>query len=324
MEFKEYYKTLGVGQSASADEIKKAYRGLARKFHPDVSKEADASTRMAEVNEAYAVLSDPEKRAAFDKLAQRRAAGQDFQPPPGWDAGFDFSGAGTPVGDDGDFSDFFNALFGRAARARRGGAYNGGARGQMRGADQHAKVSINLADAYDGATRSLALREARLDESGNVVNADRVLEVRIPKGVKEGQSIRLRSQGSPGFNGGPPGDLYLEVEFERDARYRVDGRDVTQTVPVSPWEAALGATVEVATPSGRVEVNVPAGSNNGRKLRLKGRGIPGGSGAEPGDLYLELELVLPPASNDKARELYQTMAREFSSFKPREQMGAQR
>ncbi len=316
MEFKEYYKTLGVEPTASADDIKKAYRKLARKYHPDVSKEADASSRMAEVNEAYAVLSDPEKRAAFDKLAQRRASGEDFAPPPGWDAGFGFADAGSPVGDDGDYSDFFNTLFGRAARARQGS----GARAQMRGTDQHAKISINLADAYHGATRSLALRETRLDESSNVVNAERVLEVRIPRGVKAGQSIRLRGQGSPGFNGGTAGDLYMEVEFEPDARYRVEGRDVTQTVPVAPWEAALGATIEVPTPAGRVEVNVPAGSNNGRKLRLKGRGIPG---EPPGDLYLELELATPPAKDDKAREVYQTMAREFSLFNPREQMGAQ-
>ena len=315
MEFKEYYKTLGVEKTASEAEIKKAYRTLARKYHPDVSKEADASARMAEVNEAYAVLSDPEKRAAFDKLAERRAAGQDFQPPPGWDAGFDFSDAGSPVGDNGDFSEFFNTLFGRAARARRGG----GGQAQMRGGDHHARISIALADAYHGTTRPLALREARLDESGNVVTAERVLDVRIPKGVKEGQIIRLRGQGSPGLNGGPAGDLYLEVEFEPDPRYRVEGRDVTQKELVAPWEAALGAHIEVPTPSGRVEVNVPAGSNNGRKLRLKGRGIPGNP---PGDLYLELELALPPANTEKARELYQTMAREFSSFKPREQMGA--
>jgi len=316
MEFKEYYKTLGVEPTASADDIKKAYRKLARKYHPDVSKEADASSRMAEVNEAYAVLSDPEKRAAFDKLAQRRSSGEDFAPPPGWDAGFGFGDAGSPVGDDGDYSDFFNTLFGRAARARQ----SGGARAQMRGTDQHAKISINLADAYHGATRSLALRETRLDESSNVVNAERVLEVRIPRGVKAGQSIRLRGQGSPGFNGGTAGDLYMEVEFEPDARYRVEGRDVTQSVPVAPWEAALGATIEVPTPAGRVEVKVPDGSNNGRKLRLKGRGIPG---EPPGDLYLELELATPPAKDDKAREVYQTMAREFSSFNPREPMGAQ-
>ena len=318
MEFKEYYKTLGVEQTASADEVKKAYRTLARKYHPDVSKEANASARMAEVNEAYAVLSDPQKRAAFDKLAQRRAAGRDFQPPPGWDEGFEFSDAGSSTGGDGDFSEFFNTLFSRAAHARRGG----GAQAQMRGGDHHARILIDLADVYHGATRPLALREARLDESGNVVTAERVLDVQIPKGVKQGQSIRLRGQGSPGLNGGAAGDLYLEIELELDARYRIEGRDVTQTVPVAPWEAALGASIEVPTPSGRVEVNVPTGSNNGRKLRLKGRGIPGASGAEAGDLYLELELALPPANNEKARELYQTMAREMSSFNPREQMGA--
>ena len=317
MEYKDYYAILGVPKTATQAEIKKAYRKLARELHPDTNKDPDAEKSFKEANEAYAVLSDPEKRAAFDKLAQRRAAGQDFQPPPGWDAGFDFSDTGSPVGDDGDFSEFFNTLFGRAARARHGG----GARAQMRGADQHAKISINLADAYHGATRSLALREARLDESGNVVSAERVLDVRIPKGVKEAQSIRLRGQGSPGLNGGPAGDLYMEVEFEPDPRYRVEGRDVTQKELVAPWEAALGAHIEVPTPSGRVEVNVPAGSNNGRKLRLKGRGIPG---SPPGDLYLELELALPPANTEKARELYQTMAREFSSFNPREQMGAQR
>ena len=320
MEFKEYYKTLGVEASASPDEVKKAYRTLARKYHPDVSKEANASSRMAEVNEAYAVLSDPEKRAAFDTLAQRRAAGRDFQPPPGWEPGFDFSNASSPAGNDGDFSEFFNTLFSRAAQRRRAG----GANPPMRGGDQHAKISIELADAYHGATRALALREARLDDSGSVVTAERVLDVQIPKGVKQGQSIRLRGQGSPGLNGGAAGDLYLEVEFEPDARYRIDSRDVTQTVPVAPWEAALGASIEVPTPSGRIEVNVPMSSKNGRKLRLKGRGIPGASGAEAGDLYLELELALPPANSDKARELYQTMAREMSSFNPREQVGAQR
>jgi curved DNA-binding protein len=270
---------------------------------------------MAEVNEAYAVLSDPEKRVAFDKLAQRRAAGQDFQPPPGWDTGFDFSDAGSSTGNEGDFSEFFNTLFSRAARAHRGA----GAQAQMRGGDHHASISIDLADAYHGTTRPLVLREARLDESGNVVTAERVLDVRIPKGVKEGQSIRLRGQGSPGLNGGPAGDLYLEIHFEPDARYRIEGRDVTQTLPVAPWEAALGARIEVPTPSGRVDVNVPPNSNNGRKLRLKGRGIPG---HPPGDLYLELELALPPADTEKARQLYQTMAREMSSFNPREQIGA--
>jgi len=317
MEFKEYYQTLGVEKTAAADEIKRAYRSLARKFHPDVSKEADASARMAEINEAYAVLSDPEKRAAFDKLSQRRASGQDFQPPPGWDAGFEYSDAGTPGENAEDFSDFFNTLFGRSARAR--GA--GGARAQMRGGDHHAKIIIDLADAYHGAARPISLRAARLDESGHVVTDERTLDVQIPKGVKEGQSIRLRGQGSAGIGGATAGDLYLEIAFESNAAYRIDGRDVTQTVPVAPWEAALGASIEVPTPSGRVEVNVPKGSANGRKLRLKGRGIPGaGSSNSAGDLYLELELTLPPADDEKSLQLYATMKREFAAFNPRQHM----
>lgn len=312
MEFKEYYQTLGVENTAAAAEIKKAYRTLARKYHPDVSKEANASARMAEVNEAYAVLSDPEKRAAFDKLSKRRAAGHDFQPPPGWDAGFEFSNGGSSNEAAGDYSDFFNTLFGHAAHARRGGAHR-----QMRGGDHHAKILIDLADAYHGATRPIALRAARLDESGHVVTDERVLDVQIPKGVREGQSIRLRGQGSAGLGGAAAGDLYLEIHFKPDSNYRIDGRDVTQTVPVSPWEAALGASIEVPTPSGRVKVNVPKGSANGRKLRLKGRGIPGDPA---GDLFLELELALPPADDEKARQLYETMAREMSSFNPRRHM----
>jgi curved DNA-binding protein len=314
MEFKDYYQILGVDRKAEPDEIKKAYRKLARKFHPDVSRESDAAKRMAEVNEAYTVLSDPEKRVAYDTLGERRAAGQEFHPPPGWDAGFEFSDA--DFGDIDGYSEFFSSLFGRAGRAARAGRARGEAR--MRGADHHAKIMIDLADAYHGATRSVSLRGAHLDESGHVVTEDRVLDVQIPKGVKKGQSIRLRRQGGAGFGGGPAGDLYLEVHFAPDAHYRVDGRDVTQTVPVAPWEAALGAKIEVPTPSGRVEVTVPAGSKNGRRLRLKGRGIPGDP---PGDLYLELELALPPADSDKARKLYETMAREMP-FNPREQMGA--
>jgi curved DNA-binding protein len=309
MEFRDYYQTLGVARGAPVDEIKKAYRKLARKYHPDVSKEADAERRMREVNEAYAVLSDPEKRVAYDELGNRYGAGQEFQPPPDWGAGFEFSGSGAP-GDmhDESFSDFFSSLFGRAGRGR-------GAAGaqRMRGGDHHARILIELADVYEGATRAITLRGARVDDSGRVVTDQRVLNVRIPKGLAEGQQIRLAGQGAPGLAGGPPGDLYLEVQFRPDPRYRVQGRDVHETVPVAPWEAALGATIEVPTPSGRVQVSVPAGSQTGRKLRLKGRGIPGDP---PGSLYLQLEVVLPPADTDKARKLYETMARELA-FDPR-------
>ena len=311
MEFKDYYQVLGVDKTAPADEIKKAYRKLARKYHPDVSKERDAEKRMQEVNEAYAVLSDTEKRAAYDQLGSRWQTGQDFQPPPGWDAGFEFSGDGADDPQAADFSDFFASLFGRAGRDR-------GARApRMRGGDHHAKILIDLADAYQGATRALNLRAPKLDASGRVVTEERTLNVQIPKGMTEGQYIRLAGQGSPGIGGAPAGDLYLEVGFSPDARFRVERRDVFETVPVAPWEAALGATIELPTPSGNVQVKVPAGSQAGRKLRLKGRGIPGNP---PGDLYLVLEVVLPPAETDKTRQIYQTMARELA-FNPRQKMG---
>ncbi|MBZ0132744.1 MAG: DnaJ domain-containing protein [Rhodocyclaceae bacterium] len=312
MEFRDYYQILGVEKTATADEIRKAYRKLARKYHPDVSKEPDAEKRMREINEANAVLSDPEKRLAYDQLGNHYRTGQEFQPPPGWDAGFEFSGDGAHGERAADFSDFFASLFGHAGAGRGAGGH------RARGGDHHAKILIDLADAYHGATQSITLRTAKLDASGHVVAEERALKVQVPKGVKEGQHIRLSGQGGPGLGGGTAGDLYLEVFFKPDPRYRTEGPDVYESIPVTPWEAALGASIEVPTPAGPVRVNVPAGSQTGRKLRLKGRGIPG---TPAGDLYLVLELVLPPAGTDKARQLYETMAREMD-FKPRQGMGA--
>ena len=313
MEFKDYYQALGVDRSATADEIKKAYRRLARKYHPDVSKEPDAEQRMQEINEAWAVLSDPEKRAAYDQLGHRYRAGQDFQPPPDWDAGFEFTGAAEdPFGADPAFSDFFASLFGGLG----GGAGFGGrhTRFRMRGEDHHAKVMIDLEDAFHGATRQVTLRSPVMDEHGRVQLREHTLNVRVPEGVRDGQVIRLAGQGQSGAGGGPPGDLYLELRFRPHARYRVEGRDIHETVPVTPWELALGATLKIDTPAGQVEVKVPKGSQNGRRLRLKGRGIPG---KPPGDLYLVLEVVLPPADSEKARSLYEQMATELA-FDPRQ------
>lgn len=310
MEFKDYYDTLGVARSATADEIKKAFRRLARKYHPDVSKEPNAEARMKEINEAFAVLSDPEKRAAYDQIGQGFHAGQEFRPPPDWDAGFEFSGRGFSGAEAADFSDFFSELFG--TRMGRTGARGGGF--HMRGEDHHAKIMLDLEDAYQGASRTLTLRVPRMDAYGRTVLAEHTLNVRIPKGIHEGKVIRLAGQGNPGMGGGQPGDLYLEVHFKAHPRYRVEGRDVYASLPVAPWEAALGASVAASVPDGTVEVRIPAGSQTGRKLRLKGRGIPGTS---PGDLYLVLETVLPPANTPKARELYETMAREMA-FNPRQ------
>ncbi|SDM29170.1 curved DNA-binding protein [Oryzisolibacter propanilivorax] len=326
MEFKDYYKILGVAKDATAEDIKKAYRKLARKYHPDVSKEPDAAARMAEVNEANTVLSDPEKRAAYDQLgrAAPHGAGQGFRPPPNWDAGFEFTGGpqGAEGMDSAQFSDFFEELFGRAARAQHGGGgghSHGGRAREQRGSDHHARIELELQDAYHGAERTLSLRGARLDDAGRLVNEERQLQVTIPKGVREGQLIRLAGQGAPGMGGAPAGDLFLEVQFKPDVRWRAEDRDVYQSVPLAPWEAELGGPIEVTTPGGQtVEVTVPARWKPGRKLRLKERGIPA---ATPGDLYLELQVVLPQAATEAQQQAWRELARAYPSFNPRRTQG---
>jgi curved DNA-binding protein len=310
MQFKDYYQILGVSKGASQDDIKKAYRKLARQYHPDVSKEPDAAKRMAEVNEAHTVLGDPEKRAAYDAVGAR--SGDDVRPPPGWNAGYEYGDAGAQ----GDFSEFFEQMFGRARAGARRTHASGGARASMRGEDHHARIELELIDAYRGAERAITLNSAKLDEQGRLIPEQRTLQVKIPQGVKESQLIRLAGQGSPGFNGGPAGDLFLEVHFRPDARWRADGRDVTQTLRVTPWDAALGGQIEVGMPDGKtVQVTVPAGSGGGRKLRLKGRGIP--SGSAPGDLYLELEVAVPGAVTSEQKTAWQALAASYPGFDPR-------
>ncbi|MEC9483616.1 MAG: DnaJ C-terminal domain-containing protein [Halomonas sp.] len=310
MEFKDYYQILGVDKAATIPDIKKAYRKLARKYHPDISKEPDAALRMQEINEAKTVLTDPEKRAAYDQLGERYRDGQEFRPPPDWDAGFEYSGGGFDEFDLGEFSDFFANLFGHAGRPRS----HAHRTYQMRGGDRHARIFIDLNDAYHGAARSVTLHVPQTDPQGHVSLQEHTLKVRIPKGIKEGQHIRLAGQGHPGAGGGEPGDLYLEVHFTPSPDYRVEGKDVFATLRVAPWEAALGGAIDVPTPSGQVHLKIPKGSQAGRKLRLKGRGIPG---PEPGDLYFVLDVVLPPANTDKARQFYETMARDLA-FNPRQ------
>lgn len=311
MQFKDYYEILGVARDESAENIKKAFRKLARKYHPDVSKEADAELRMKEINEAYAVLSDPEKRAAYDQLGRGYRPGQEFHPPPDWDAGFEFSGGGFGPGQGAEFSDFFSELFGRMGGARGFGAHHGDFR--MPGQDHHAKVMLDIEDAFTGPTRQISLRVPQVDAQGRPHLATRTLNVRIPRGVYEGQVIRLAGQGSAGMGGGPAGDLLLEVHFNPHGRFRVEGRDLHLALPLAPWEAALGAVVEVPLPEGAIKVRVPEGAQSGRQLRVRGKGIPGNP---PGDLMLDLHVVLPPADTPKAREFYQTMARELA-FDPR-------
>ncbi|QGU31641.1 DnaJ C-terminal domain-containing protein [Thermochromatium tepidum] len=306
MEYKDYYAVLGVPRDASAEDIKKAFRRLARKYHPDVSKEKDAEQRMREVNEAYAVLSDPEKRAAYDQLGRGYRPGQEFHPPPGWDAGFEFSGHGFSPHEAAGFSEFFAELFG--GLGGRGFQTRGDA-----GQDHHARIYLDIEDSFTGATRSISLRAPRLDEHGRLVLDTRTLNVKIPKGVSEGQVIRLAGQGAPGTGGGRAGDLLLEVRFNPHPRFRPAGRDLHLRLPVTPWEAALGGIVSVDLPSGPVKVRIPPGTDSGRILRVRGRGIPS---QPPGDLLLEVRVVLPPADTPQARALYEQMARELA-FNPR-------
>ena len=313
MDFKDYYAIMGVRRDATQDDIKRAYRKLARKYHPDVSKEPDAELRFKEVGEAYEVLKDPEKRAAYDQLGADWKAGQEFRPPPDWDAGFEFSGGGFDGGASG-FSDFFESLFGGFSSTRGGRAHAGF---QAQGEDHHSRVLIDLEDAFNGASRSVTLRAPETDRSGHVIMRERTLNVRIPKGVKQGQRIRLAGQGAPGLGGGQRGDLFLEIEFRPHPLYRAEGRDLTLELPITPWEAALGATIKVPTPAGKVDLKIPPGTASGRKMRLKGRGIPGKT---PGDLYVEPLITVPPADSEAAKALYREMERKLA-YNPRARLG---
>jgi curved DNA-binding protein len=310
MEFKDYYKVMGVARDATEAQIKQAYRKLARKYHPDVSKEKDAEARFKEVGEAYEVLRSPEKRAAYDQLGPGHRAGEDFRPPPDWGAGFEFSG---PGGGNADYSDFFESLFGAQARARSHGhgAYAG------RGEDHHAKVLLDLDATLRGGARQLSLRVPEIDADGRLVSKERVLNVQVPKGILAGQQIRLAGQGARPPGDATAGDLYIEVEFQPHPPYRMDGRDLYLDLPVAPWEAALGATVKTPTPTGIVDLKIPAASHAGSKLRLKGRGIPA---SPPGDFYVILQIALPAAEDDKARAAYAAMAAALP-FNPRVNLG---
>jgi curved DNA-binding protein len=366
MEYRDYYQALGVERSATAEDVKKAYRRLARKYHPDVSREPNAEEKFKDVQEAYEVLKDPEKRAAYDQLGSQWKQGQSFRPPPDWTSGFEFSGPGAEdaasprggsyrfeFGDGGEgqgfagghdfgegrgFSEFFASLFGGGA----GSPFAGGGHAR-RGRDHHARLDIDLEEAYRGATRTLELKRPEMGSDGRVELATHTVRVSIPAGVADGQLIRLAGQGEPGVDGGkpagrgaaagagrgagsaggrgegsaagaaPPGDLYLEVHVRPHRLYALTGRDVTLTLPIAPWEAALGATVTAPTLGGPVELRIPAGSQSGRKLRLRGRGLPG---QPAGDQYVLLDVVVPPADSPAARALYEQMQRELA-FDPR-------
>lgn len=312
MQFKDYYAVMGVPRDATAEQVKQAYRRLARRYHPDVSKLPDAEQRFKEVGEAYEVLRDPQKRAAYDQLGTGPRPGEDFRPPPDWGTGFEFRGATDAdpgFAFEGDASEFFESLFGR-------GGFGADARGARRrgdrGEDHHARVDIDLEASLQGATRLVTLRVPEMGKDGRPRLRDRSLNVRIPKGIQAGQHIRLAGQGeSPA--GVAAGDLYLEVRFAPHKLYRPEGRDLHLDLPVAPWEAALGGTVKVPTPAGTVEMKVPAGSKDGSRLRLKGRGLPS---QPPGDLYATLRVALPPADSEPVRAAYRAFA-AAAPFDPR-------
>ncbi|MEM8845229.1 MAG: DnaJ C-terminal domain-containing protein [Pseudomonadota bacterium] len=313
MEYKDYYKILGVERNADEAEIKKAYRRLARKYHPDVSKESDAEAKFKEIGEAYEVLKDSQKRQAYDQLGANWKAGQEFRPPPGWEqAGFGgFSSQGFQGGASG-FSDFFESIFG-GGFAQQAGGHGFGGQGfssegfssqgfQQAGQDQTATIDVSIHDAFHGTTRSIRLSNGKS------------LQVKIPKGITTGKKIRLSGQGTPGMNGGPNGDLYLEVTVVDDVTFTLKDKDVYVDLIITPWEAALGEKVPVATLGGTVELKIPAGSQSGRKMRLTGKGLPG---SPAGDLYVCLNIATPPANTDQEKEMYQSMKDAFD-FNPRQ------
>jgi len=314
MQYKDYYKIMGLSRTASQDEIKRAYRKLARKYHPDVSKEKDAEAKFKELGEAYEVLKDPQKRAAYDRLGSNWKAGEDFRPPPNWDEGFEFKGGGFSGGDAGAFSDFFEQLFGRAGFHPSGREQHGS---HMRGQDSHAKIYIDLEDSIRGSTRNISLSTPEMDAQGYVKVKHRSLNIKIPKGIKPGQHIRLSGQGDAG-SGGKAGDLLLEIAFNSHPLYRLSDTDIYLDLPVTPWEAALGAKIEVPTPEGSVDLKIPANSRQGSKLRLKGRGLPG---KMPGDFFVVLQIALPPADTERAKAIYRTMQQELD-FNPRLPLGS--
>lgn len=307
MKYKDYYQILGVGRDASSDDVKKAYRRLARKYHPDVSKEANAEERFKEVGEAYETLNDPEKRAAYDRLGQHRP-GEDFRPPPGWTEQFAQGfGGGSGFGgytEEVDLSDLFGDLFG-------GGARHGGRRPGFRtpGQDVEAEVSITLEEAARGTEVSLTLPQ--YDTPGT----PRSVTVRIPTGATDGQKLRVPGKGAPGSGGGPAGALYLHIRLRPHRLFRPEGHDLYLDVPITPPEAALGATVEAPTLSGKVRLRIAPGSRSGQKLRLADKGLPKPGGAH-GDLYAVLQIVVPESLTERERALYEELA-QMSSFNPR-------
>lgn len=315
MDFKDYYAVLGVSESASPEEIKKSYRKLARKYHPDVSKEDNADEKFKDLGEAYEVLKDPEKRAEYDQLRKYGAqADGSFQPPPGWQSASGFGGGGYTDADSRQFSDFFEQMFGGGSGPGAGGFRQSM---RMRGEDVHARLALFLEEVFSGSEKQVSFAVHEADEQGRVIARQKTLKVKIPAGMREGQHLRLKGQGSPGYGGAAPGDLLIEIELAPHPVFSVEGRDVVVTVPVAPWEAALGATITVPTVGSKVNVKVPKGTSSGRKLRLKGKGLPG---KHPGDQIVVLQIAIPEQHSAEAEKLYEQLAEAEKAFNPRSKL----
>jgi curved DNA-binding protein len=306
MKYKDYYAILGVERGASEQDIKKAYRRLAHKYHPDVSKEAGAEEHFKEVAEAYQTLKDKEKRAAYDQLG-KHSAGQDFQPPPDWRQQWQPSGEEGFTAEDLDLSALFEHL-----RSGRGG---GGARRSVPGQDYEVAVAISIEDAYSGTELDLDLNMPEYDAQGRPHRVPHAFKARIPKGATHGQRLRVPGKGGKGINGGRNGDLYLNISLRPHAYYRATDHDLYLDLPLAPWEAVLGTSIEVPTPGGSVRLKVPPGTQAARQLRLPGRGLPRPKGGQ-GDLYAVVQIVVPSAINERERALYQQLA-DDSAYDPR-------
>ncbi len=308
MEYVDYYKVIGVERNAEQADIKKAYRKMARKYHPDVSKVSDAEARFKEVGEAYEVLKDKEKRAAYDQLGANWKQGQNFNAPPEWGSQFDFGGGrGGAQGGAGaaGYSDFFESIFGRGGYTQEHGGFQGGGFARP-GQNLTADIGVTLYQAFHG--EKVAVR----------VSDGRRLNVKIPAGVKDGQKIRLAGQGGEGSGGGKHGDLIIKISIKPDPKFKLKGKDIELTLPIAPWEAALGADVKVPTLSGTLQLKIPANSSTGKRMRIKGRGMPG---KPAGNFYVRLEIVTPAANSEEEQALYEQM-RDTFKFEPRSKLNA--
>jgi curved DNA-binding protein len=320
VKYRDYYEILGIQRSVAQDEIQRAYRKLARKYHPDVSKAANAEDKFKEINEAYEVLKDPEKRKMYDQLGPNWRSGQDFRPPPGWETQFDFGRGGAQQaefqwGGSGGFSDFFESLFGGRGFQQAPGRSARKPVWHQAGADQETTIRISLEEAFHGGTKPIVLQSQVINSKGQLERQERRLDVKIPPGILPGQRIRLTGQGEKGTGGGPRGDLYLRVEIEPHQVFELKGRDIYMDVPVAPWEAVLGSEVRLSTLSGNIDLKIPPGTQSSQKLRLRGKGMPNNKGA-PGDLYATVVVKVPTHPSEKELALFEEM-KKSSGFNPR-------